>query len=98
MTRFAIASGLYLFVAFAQWLINVTIIERAIADHFHNFIDLCSVANISVLSLTHPQFGYYIHGRSVHGHADTNMNEMNQMLQRERVCNHYLNQLSQSIG
>lgn len=28
-------------------------------------------------------FGYYIHGRSVHGHADTNMEEMNMNLKRE---------------
>lgn len=40
---------------------------------------------ISVLLLSHTCFGYYIHGRSVHGHADTNMEEMNNNLKRERV-------------
>ena len=29
--------------------------------------------------------GYYIHGRSVHGHADTNMREMNYNLLKEEV-------------
>ena len=29
-------------------------------------------------------FGYYIHGRSVHGHADTNMREMNHNLHKEQ--------------
>ncbi|KPP60114.1 meckelin-like [Scleropages formosus] len=38
---------------------------------------------ISVLLLSHRCFGYYIHGRSVHGHADTNMEEMNSNLKRE---------------
>lgn len=40
---------------------------------------------ISVLLFSHRCFGYYIHGRSVHGHADTNMEEMNNNLKRERV-------------
>ena len=35
-------------------------------------------------------FGYYIHGRSVHGHADTNMREMNYNLHKEQVS-HALN-------
>uniref|UniRef100_A0A8C8ASK5 Transmembrane protein 67 n=1 Tax=Otus sunia TaxID=257818 RepID=A0A8C8ASK5_9STRI len=38
---------------------------------------------ISVFLLSHNCFGYYIHGRSVHGQADTNMEEMNMNLKRE---------------
>lgn len=38
-----------------------------------------------MLLLSHRCFGYYIHGRSVHGHADTNMEEMNNHLKREAV-------------
>lgn len=41
-----------------------------------------------MLLLSHRCFGYYIHGRSVHGHADTNMEEMNINLKREAVCSH----------
>ncbi len=85
MSRFAVAATLYLLIGFVQWFVNVFIVERCIVDHFRSFMDLCSLSNISVLCLTRPQFGYYIHGRSVHGHADTNMREMNEMLQRERV-------------
>ncbi|VDL77255.1 unnamed protein product, partial [Nippostrongylus brasiliensis] len=62
----------------------VAIVERMITDPFHNFIDLCSIANISVLALCHPLHGYYIHGRSAHGRADTGMAEMNEFLQKER--------------
>lgn len=40
---------------------------------------------ISMLLLSHRCFGYYIHGRSVHGHADTNMEEMNNNMKRESV-------------
>lgn len=46
---------------------------------------LPSCVQISVLLFSHRCFGYYIHGRSVHGHADTNMEEMNNNLKRERV-------------
>nr|XP_016064611.1 PREDICTED: meckelin isoform X2 [Miniopterus natalensis] len=41
------------------------------------------IVQISVFLLSHQCFGYYIHGRSVHGHADTNMDEMNMNLKRE---------------
>ncbi|PIO34941.1 hypothetical protein AB205_0142270 [Aquarana catesbeiana] len=41
------------------------------------------MSNISVFILSHKRYGYYIHGRSVHGHSDTNMEEMNLNLKRE---------------
>ena len=40
---------------------------------------------VSVLVLSHPRFGYYIHGRSPHGQADTNMKEMGRNLRNEAV-------------
>ncbi|GMS84056.1 hypothetical protein PENTCL1PPCAC_6231 [Pristionchus entomophagus] len=84
VSRLAVSLFFYFTIGFTQWLLNVFIVERIILDPFHNFIDLCSIANISVLSLSHPLYGYYIHGRSVHGWADTGMAEMNEFLQRER--------------
>ncbi|VDK70569.1 unnamed protein product, partial [Anisakis simplex] len=84
LSRFAIVSVLYMVIGLLQWIVHVLIIERLIVDPFHNIIDLCSIANISVLSLTHPLYGFYIHGRSVHGRADTDMVHMNQYLQNER--------------
>lgn len=51
--------------------------------HIRGFV--CVSLQISVLLLSHRCFGYYIHGRSVHGHADTNMEEMNANLKRESV-------------
>ena len=35
--------------------------------------------------LSNRNFGYYIHGRSVHGRADTDMLDMNYMLTKEEV-------------
>jgi meckelin len=85
LTRFALAALVYLVVGFGQWFLNIIIVERILVDHFRNFMDLCSMSNISVLALTHSHYGYYIHGRSVHGFSDANMKQMNEMLQRERV-------------
>lgn len=45
MSRFAIDISFYLLIALTQWLVQVLIIEK-IADPFHNFMDLCSVANV----------------------------------------------------
>uniref|UniRef100_A0A0N5A3H0 Meckelin n=1 Tax=Parastrongyloides trichosuri TaxID=131310 RepID=A0A0N5A3H0_PARTI len=81
--RYSVISIIYFCSLLFQWAIRVFILEPVI-DPFHNFIDLCSIANISVLSLTHALHGYYIHGRSPHGYADTNMQEINKFLQMEK--------------
>ncbi|KAL3104882.1 hypothetical protein niasHT_026377 [Heterodera trifolii] len=83
MSRFAVDFSFYVAIAMGQWLFQVLIVER-VTDPFRNFMDLCSVANISVLAMTNPLRGFYIHGRSVHGFADTDMLQMNVFLQRER--------------
>uniref|UniRef100_H2YEV3 Meckelin n=1 Tax=Ciona savignyi TaxID=51511 RepID=H2YEV3_CIOSA len=81
--RFAIASLVYLGIAIVQILYNIAIHERFIHDKIREFVDLCSVSNVSVFILAQQHYGYYIHGRSVHGKSDTDMMEMNDMLQRE---------------
>ncbi|KAL3115491.1 hypothetical protein niasHT_016615 [Heterodera trifolii] len=83
MSRFAVDFSFYVAIAMCQWLFQMLIVER-VTDPFRNFMDLCSVANISVLAMTNPLRGFYIHGRSVHGFADTDMLQMNVFLQRER--------------
>lgn len=40
---------------------------------------------ISVLLLSHLKYGHYIHGRSVHGVADTDMSEMCEFFKKEEV-------------
>uniref|UniRef100_A0A8R1DSW6 Meckelin n=1 Tax=Caenorhabditis japonica TaxID=281687 RepID=A0A8R1DSW6_CAEJA len=84
VSTLAVTVFIYLSLALIQVVVKVLIVERIVTDPFHNFVDLCSVANISVLSLTHSLYGYYIHGRSVHGKGDAGMGEMNEFLQRER--------------
>ncbi|VDM99868.1 unnamed protein product, partial [Thelazia callipaeda] len=84
LTNLAIISSIYLAVSIFQWIFRVIIIERLFFDPFHSMIDLCSIANISILTLTHSLHGYYIHGRSVHGEADIDMARMNRNLHKEQ--------------
>ncbi|XP_071496819.1 meckelin-like [Diadema antillarum] len=81
--RFGMAAGLYLLVGIAQYLFYTLFYERFVEDALRNFVDLCSMANISVFLLMQSNYGYYIHGRSVHGFADTSMKEIKQQLKRE---------------
>uniref|UniRef100_A0A8I5U492 Transmembrane protein 67 n=1 Tax=Pongo abelii TaxID=9601 RepID=A0A8I5U492_PONAB len=77
--RYAVSAALWLAIV----MFFAVFYERFIEDKIRQFVDLCSMSNISVFLLSHKCFGYYIHGRSVHGHADTNMEEMNMNLKRE---------------
>ena len=50
----------------------------------NEFLDLCSVVNISVIILDDKLHGYYIHGQSPIIKADTNFSELIQFLEEER--------------
>jgi len=66
-----------------QYLFYTLIYQRSIEDRILNFIDLCSVSNISVLILADNLYGYYIHGLSPHGTTDVNVKDMIVNLGRE---------------
>ena len=57
--------------------------DRFYRNKVLQFVDLLSVANISVLIFDELCHGYYIHGRSVHGSADVNMDDLNHSLRKE---------------
>ncbi|XP_012943556.1 meckelin [Aplysia californica] len=81
--RMALATLVYLLVDIVQVIFFLFIYERFISDDIREFVDLCSMSNVSVFIMAHGEFGYYIHGRSVHGRADVSMREMSEMLERE---------------
>ncbi|XP_075823066.1 meckelin isoform X3 [Microtus pennsylvanicus] len=81
--RYAVATAIWLVIGIIQVFFFGAFYERFVEDKIRQFVDLCSMSNVSVFLLSHRCFGYYIHGRSVHGHADTNMEEMNMNLKRE---------------
>ncbi|XP_067936702.1 meckelin-like [Watersipora subatra] len=90
MFRFGVMSAIWLVIAVIQWLGFTLIWERFVEDKVRQFVDLCSMANISVFIMENGLFGYYIHGRSPHGIADTGMKEMFRQLKREteNLCAH----------
>uniref|UniRef100_A0A671UGY8 Transmembrane protein 67 n=1 Tax=Sparus aurata TaxID=8175 RepID=A0A671UGY8_SPAAU len=81
--RYGVAATLWLCIGLLQMIYFTVFHEHFVEDKIRQFVDLCSISNISMLLLSHRCFGYYIHGRSVHGHADTNMEEMNNNMKRE---------------
>jgi len=83
--RFAISTFWWLVLALAQILWDFVIFRRYFKDVVGDFLDLCSVANVSIFMLDEKYHGFYLHGRSVHSHADTNLKEMHDMFKREEV-------------
>ncbi|KAF7691901.1 meckelin [Silurus meridionalis] len=81
--RYGVAAAMWLSIGFIQIIFFSVFYDRFVEDKIRQFVDLCSISNVSVLLLSLRCFGYYIHGRSVHGHADTNMEEMNLNLKKE---------------
>ena len=64
---------------------RVLIHDRHFGHKLYNFVDMLSMANISFFLLDERFHGFYVHGRSVHPHADTDMQEMSVNLKREEV-------------
>lgn len=81
--RFALSSFLLVALALVQWLARWAIWDRFVQDRIWQFVDLLAVTNISCLLLQEQNYGYYLHGRSVHEHADTDMLQVNRNLKRE---------------
>lgn len=73
-----------------QRLINYLVWERYVKNPIQQFIDVCSIANVSVFLFSHRCYGYYVHGRSPHGFADTDVCSMMMQFKREEdnLCGH----------
>ncbi|KAJ3323654.1 Meckelin [Boothiomyces sp. JEL0866] len=57
--------------------------ERFYRNTLSQYADVLSLSNISLLLLDEKCHGYYIHGKSVHSTADTDMEELNNCLKKE---------------
>ncbi|XP_065347535.1 meckelin [Cloeon dipterum] len=88
--RFAVGLLVYIVAYVVQWLVVTGFFERYVSNSVQQFIDLCSVANISVFIMSHENYGFYLHGRSAHGSADTDMQSLGEQLKREQedMCAH----------
>jgi meckelin len=83
LLRFAVGSFVYLCVLGAQALVTRLVYVPYVEDKVGQLVDLLAVANVSALILTEPLCGYYLHGRSVHAHADASMLELHEQLRAE---------------
>ena len=88
--RLGLGVAIWLGLALIQSVFWVGIYTGAVEDKLAQFTDVCSLSNISVFIMSHSHFGYYIHGKSAHGTADTNMAGLMDQLQREAddLCGH----------
>ncbi|KAL7751866.1 hypothetical protein RI367_002866 [Sorochytrium milnesiophthora] len=59
--------------------------ERFVHNAFLDYVDMLSVTNLSLVILDEPMHGYYVHGRSVHPQADTDIVTLNGNLKREET-------------
>ena len=80
--RLALGVAVWLGLALLQSVFWVGIYTGVVEDKLAQFTDVCSISNISVFVMSHSHFGYYIHGKSAHGTADTNMAGLMEQLQR----------------
>lgn len=81
--RIAAAAFAWALAWLLQYLVMRFIWRPYVEDQVAQFVDLLSLLNVSVLILDEPYAGYYVHGRSVHAHADTNMRDLHQQLADE---------------
>lgn len=81
--RMAVATLVYMALVAFQLIFKMVLYERYFKNKVREFVDVCSVSNISVFAWVNKKYGYYIHGRSPHGYADVNMQEMHDLLTRE---------------
>ena len=80
---FAVNSCIWMAATVFQVLFRFLLYDRFYRNQLLSFIDILSVSNISLLVFDQFTHGYYIHGRTVHAFADTDMDELNQNLRRE---------------
>jgi meckelin len=64
-----------------------TFISPMFAPDYVNFVDLCSVANISVIMFNEELNGYYIHGKSANGASDVSSEKLRLNLESEMQGN-----------
>ena len=81
LTHF-LGTSIIFIVGLAQWFIR-RVIQPWVPTPTTEFLDLCSVANVSVLILQESLSGYYVHGQSPLGKADVTLQELIRFLEEE---------------
>ncbi|KAI8924515.1 Meckelin [Entophlyctis helioformis] len=79
----AVDTTFWLLLVVVQLIVHGGFYARFYRNKLLQYIDILSLANVSLVLFDTPSHGYYIHGRSVHAVADTNMEELNGFLRKE---------------
>jgi meckelin len=87
---FATEAICWLVVIAIQLIFRFLIFDRFYRNRLMQYSDVMSLSNISLLILDERYHGYYIHGRSVHATADTDMQELINFLQKEAVLSCFI--------
>ena len=80
--KFFISAFLFLCIMAAQYFVEL-LNAYFNSLKFQEFIDLCSVSNISVLIMDQYYHGYYIHGKAPWGRSDLVLRELKEKLDHE---------------
>lgn len=71
-------------IAAVQYLMKI-LLSFIFPLPYQNFVDLCSIANISVFIFDQRIHGYYIHGESTGGQADVSTRDLKENLDNETM-------------
>jgi len=83
LLRFALSSFVIIAISAGQGFVRWAFWDRFVKDRIWQFVDLLAVTNVSAVFLEERYYGYYLHGKSVHAHADADMLQLNYNLKRE---------------
>jgi meckelin len=80
---FFVHSFWWMVVSFGQLVFQRLIYQRFYSNKPQEFVDFLSYCNISCFIFDHRYHAYYLHGKSVHSHADIPLEEMNEQISSE---------------
>lgn len=80
--QFSLGISVWIFVLVCQFLLQ-RIASIFVGHDLNDFIDVCSIANISVFILDEPFHGYYIHGKAPSSRGDWGHTELERVLHDE---------------
>jgi len=80
--QFALGTSIWLAILLAQLIVR-RVASIFFGNEHHDFVDVCSVANVSVFFLDEPFHGYYIHGKAPGGRGDLCHSEIANQLHKE---------------
>jgi meckelin len=76
LLRFFVSMLLWWSLVGLQLLFRHLIYHRFVEDKAAQFVDLLAVLNVSCCVLDHRLHMFYIHGKSVHSHADATLEDI----------------------